>query len=183
MYINGPSGKVADITPDFRLRTLSLIEPLMHGMAEAGKAWTVPITAAASITDTPFFFFNNLWDVPLDFHALLISSSSSGLATVEYGRTYTSGGTSRTTVAQLNTLSANTPTFQAYYGTLVLAGTNTDVVYARVPVDTPIDLLAGLQAFQVFAGGIFAVRFKADAGTPTVALTSYLHGPEPWSND
>lgn len=183
MYINGPSGKVADTTPDFRLRTLSLDEPLFHGMCEVGKAWTVPVTVTASITDTPFFFFSNLWDVPLDFHALIISSSSSGLVTLEYGRTYTSGGTSKTTVSQLNTLSANTPTFQAYYGTLVLAGTNTDVVYSRVSTDVSIDLLAGLQAFQVFAGGIFAVRFKADVGTPTVAFTPYFHGPEPWSDE
>jgi len=181
MIINGPDGKSVEVTPDARVKTLAAVEPFMHVMSEIGQAWTLPFkVTAADTTDNVVFHLKNTSDETLDIHYLKMSSTIGGLWTVEYGKTYSSGGTA-ILIRQLNTLSGKTQDLTAYYGAdMTLAGTGTDLIYMKSPANTPIDLLADSQSLQVEPSAVIAIRFQADSGTPVIAGTVFLHGEEPW---
>lgn len=182
MQINGSDGRIADVTKDHRLRVFSASENLMHAMGEEGKAWTLPFTqtGAANTTDNVVFHFKNDADDPFDIHKIVVSSAEAGLWTVEYGRTYSSAGTT-ITLRQLNVLSGKTQDMTTFYGTaIVLAGTATDLIYTRVMADSPVDLLSDTASLQIEPSGTFAVKFKADAGNNVMGVSIMTHGVEPW---
>jgi hypothetical protein len=182
MIINDPNGQAAEVTPDRRLKTVSATETMMHALAEIGKAWTINGSiAAADTTDNVILFFNNTSDVSFDVHRIILSSSIAGRMAVEYGRTYSSGGGTAKSLAQLNTLSGKTQNQISYIANdIILAGTGTDIICNRLAADVPYDILGDTQSLQLEPSATVAVRFQADSGTPAVCVTFVCHGVEPW---
>jgi len=175
-------GYLAGVTKDNRLRVFAAIEPIMHVLAEDGRAWTLPFkqTAANDSNDNIVFHFKNTSDTSFDIHKIQVSSASAGLWTIETGRAYSSGG-AEITLRQLNSGSSKTQDISSNFGTaLVLTGTASDVIYSMSSANDPKDILADTEALQLEAGDTFAIKFKADTGNQDMAVTVYLHGQEPW---
>jgi len=180
MLLNGPNGDPVDVTPDKRLKTVSVTQTDMNAMARQGLAWTLPFTqSSADITDNVVFHIENTGSDPLDVMRLLLSTGGAGLWTIEHGRAYSSGGAA-VTLAQLNAKSGKTQDVAAYYGQdITLTGTAVDVAYLRVGADSPFDILNEAPVVLP-ASGTMALRFAADASVTVMAVTPILHGKVPW---
>lgn len=182
MIINDSDGAALAVTGDNRAKVLAATAGYMHVMAEEGKAWVVTGSAtAADTTDNVVFFFQNDSGNDFDCHGFIFSSSGAGLVTLEYGRTYTSGGGTALSLAQLNTVSGQTQDQTSYIANdIVLAGTGTDLFCHRVAADTPVDIISRTQALQLAPTNTIALRFQADTGTPVFCINYISHGQEPW---
>lgn len=180
MIVNDPNGDAQRVGPDGRATDLSVIQTDLNALADVGLAWTLPFTQdAVDTTDNVVFHFENTSTEDFDFMRLIVSASGAGLWTVETDRAYGSGGTTLN-LAPLKTLSGKVQAMTAYYGQdVILTGTAEDLFYVRVAADTPVDLLA-YGPIVVQSSGTLAIKFNADAGTPTMGVTPILHGKPPW---
>jgi len=181
MIINdGNSGVAAKITSDGNLRTLSIVQTDVNALAGAGLAWTIPFTVtAADTTDNVVFHIKNTSSSNLEFMRLMLSSTIGGLWTVESGRTYSANGTA-VTLKQLKINSGKTQDMTAYYGAdITLAGTASDMFYIKTAANQPYGLL-DYGPIIVAPSATMAIKFKADSGTPVIAVTGVVHGANPW---
>jgi len=181
MIINdGTSGKSATVTNDGSLRTISIVQTDINALAALGTAWTLPFTVtAADTTDNVVFHVNNTASLDLEFMRIIVSSAIGGLWTIESGRTYSSGGTA-VSLRQLKIASGKTQDMTAYYGAdITLAGTASDIFYVKTAANEPFDLL-NYGPVVVTPSSKMAIKFKADSGTPVIAVTSIVHGENPW---
>jgi len=180
MIINDPSGIPVKVTSDQRLQAVSVVQTDINALGTLGKAWTLPFTvAAADTTDNVVFHFKNTSDDEMEFMRFWVSASGAGLWTMEYDRLYSSGGTT-IALRQLNVSSGKTQSMTAYYGAdITLTGTAVDLGYLRVAADTPTEIL-DYGPIIIPPSAMFALKFKADAGTPTIACMPILHGSNPW---
>ncbi len=182
MIINDPNGAPVKVTKDHRMHVIAATEGFLHAMAEVGEAWTIngQITAADT-TDNVIMHFKNTSDKTFDCHGIILSSSGAGLYTLEYGRTFVSGGGTARELAQFNTLSGKAQDQVSYIANdITLAGTGTDLFCGRLAADTQVDIISGTEALQLEPSATIAVRFQADAGTPVVCVNYICHGLEPW---
>jgi len=180
MIINDPNGIPVKVTTDKRLQTVSVIQTDINALAGIGKAWTLPFThTAPNTTDNAVFHFKNTSSEIFEIMRLIVSSTIGGLWSIASGETYTSGGTA-IALRQLNISSGKTQNMTAYSGTaLTLGGTATDLYYTKTAANTPYDILA-YGPIIITPSETLTLRFKADSGTPVIAVTPILHGNNPW---
>lgn len=182
MIINDPNGQALVINNQGMANVLAVNETLFHRMIRDGLAFSLgslQITAAGA-TDAVFFHLLNGESEHIEIHSIIFGSTVAGFVTIEYGRTYSSGGTALT-ARNLNASSGITVTTTAYYGNaIVLAGTAVDIKIIRVSADVSIRCIAEDEVLILGANDTLAIRFDPDSGTPVIGYTVELHKEEPW---
>jgi len=180
MIINDSNGKPMKVTDDGRGQVVAVMQTDINALATIGKAWTLPFTqAAADATDNVVWHFKNTSDSDFEIMRLICSAAIKGTWTIESGRVYSSGGTAQT-LQQLKIGGGITQDMTAYYGAdIQVTGTAKDIYYFRTEADSPVDILQ-YGPIVIQPSQTVAIKFNADSGTPTMAVTPILHGANPW---